>query len=522
MNLLQEEQIKKENTIAISLIPGPSEPSIDINSYLKPLVYELISFWEGVELTVRTFNGDLSSRVVKAALLCVACDLPAGRKVCGFLSHSATLGCSRCLKEFNGSIGQKDYSGFIRETWPKHTYTKHMEAVRKVSRSKNKTEKTLRERETGCRYSELFRLPYFDPITMCIIDPMHNVFLGSVKHLYKNIWPKQNIIDDKDLPLIQSHVNTIVVPPNIGRIPRKIVSAFPSLTADEWKNWACLYSIIALHDVLPKEHFECWRLLALACRYLCKWSLTSNDIEIIDMLLIKFCKCVEQLYGRLSVTSNMHLHGHLKDCLLDYGPPTSFWLFAFEKLNGILGSTPTNNRSIEMQFFSRFLEMTYIHTVDLPETFYAELSPLFQAIIVPNLVASNTRVPYVFLNAVESSEDWSLSSCSGLTLPKTSIREVFNEAMQSVVFNMYSVMYHINISVPATFLKYSSIKMCDITYGSTLGSIHSKIVMVKWLDAFFGPWKQYADSPDFLHSLYHPALIQCFCKQSVCAIKRRI
>ena len=33
-------------------------------------------------------------RVVRAALLTVACDLPAGRKVCGFLSHSANLGCS--------------------------------------------------------------------------------------------------------------------------------------------------------------------------------------------------------------------------------------------------------------------------------------------------------------------------------------------------------------------------------------------------------------------------------------------
>ena len=95
---------------------------------------------------------------------------------------------------------------------------------------------TIQERENGCRYSELLRLSYFDLITMCIIDPMHNVFLGSVKHLYKNNWPKQNIIDDKDLPLIQSHVNTIVVPPNIGRIPRKMVSAFSSLTADEWKN----------------------------------------------------------------------------------------------------------------------------------------------------------------------------------------------------------------------------------------------------------------------------------------------
>ena len=32
--------------------------------------------------------------VVGCVLLGVACDMPAGRKTCGFLSHSANLGCT--------------------------------------------------------------------------------------------------------------------------------------------------------------------------------------------------------------------------------------------------------------------------------------------------------------------------------------------------------------------------------------------------------------------------------------------
>ena len=48
--------------------------------------------------------------------MCVSCDLklPAGQKLCGFLGHSACLGCSRCFKEFDGGVGDKDYSGFDR------------------------------------------------------------------------------------------------------------------------------------------------------------------------------------------------------------------------------------------------------------------------------------------------------------------------------------------------------------------------------------------------------------------------
>ena len=53
--------------------------------------------------------------MVKIALTCVACDLPATRKVCGFMSHNATKERSRCFKTFE--FAQKpDYSGFDTST----------------------------------------------------------------------------------------------------------------------------------------------------------------------------------------------------------------------------------------------------------------------------------------------------------------------------------------------------------------------------------------------------------------------
>lgn len=64
---------------------------------------------------------------LRIALLCVACNVPAARKVAGFLSHNARLGCSRCLKEFAvKTFGEKpDYSGFDRDTWPKRSVCQH-------------------------------------------------------------------------------------------------------------------------------------------------------------------------------------------------------------------------------------------------------------------------------------------------------------------------------------------------------------------------------------------------------------
>ena len=69
-----------------------------------------MEFWSGKHLNI---YGSSTKRLVGHALLAVCCDLPAGRKVCGFLSYNARYGCSR-LKPFVGSVGNQDFSGFDR------------------------------------------------------------------------------------------------------------------------------------------------------------------------------------------------------------------------------------------------------------------------------------------------------------------------------------------------------------------------------------------------------------------------
>ncbi|PKB94663.1 hypothetical protein RhiirA5_303289 [Rhizophagus irregularis] len=42
--------------------------------------------------------------------------------------------------------------------------------------------------KTHVRWSELLRLPYFNPIRFLVIDPMHNLFLGLSHWIVKRIW----------------------------------------------------------------------------------------------------------------------------------------------------------------------------------------------------------------------------------------------------------------------------------------------------------------------------------------------
>lgn len=102
----------------------------------------------------------------------------------------------------------------------------------------------------------------------------------------------------------------------------------------------------------------------MASRLLSKQSPSQNDISIADKFLLHFCQRFETIYGREAVTPNMHMHGHLAECILDYGTMSSFWLLSFEQYNGVLRDQPTNNRSIEVQLMNRFIQdNSHIHLI---------------------------------------------------------------------------------------------------------------------------------------------------------------
>ena len=83
--------------------------------------------------------------------------------------------------------------------------------------------------------------------------------------------------------------------------------------------------------------------------------ITSDNVTQADEYLTLFCKKFERLYGKAACTPNQHLHMHLKDCFLDYGPSHGFWCFPFERYNGILGGYPTNNKNVEVQLLNKFI-----------------------------------------------------------------------------------------------------------------------------------------------------------------------
>ena len=359
LNLPRQSRYLQENVLLVGVIPGPKEPHLHMNSFLHPLVDELQQLWQGIPMELH--NG--MQVLVRAPLLCVACDIPAARKVCGFVGHRGLKGCSKCLYSFPTSrFGEK--GNFDHDSWEPRTNHLHREVASKYQQCNTRSEQQEIERNYGIRYSILLELPYFDASRMCVVDPMHNLLMGTAKHMVE-IWKSLGILSSKDLDDMQVKVDSYVCPPDMGGMPSKISSSFSGFTTEQWKNWTMFFSLFALKGVLPREHYNCWQLFVQACYLICRRIITREQIKEADKLLHEFCLAFLQVYGREHCNMNTH-HLHLAECLFDYGPVYSFWCFSFERMNCILGSYHTNNRNISVQLANRFLDSRVYSPINWP------------------------------------------------------------------------------------------------------------------------------------------------------------
>ena len=125
----------------------------------------------------------------------------------------------------------------------------------------------------------------------------------TAKHFLSDIWLEKGVYQ---FSTIQKWIDKFKVPLDIGRIPYKIASGFSSFTTDQLTNWIVYFSLISMCEILTDALMEHWRHFVLACRKLLQFELTVTDISLVDTLLLWWK--VESLYGKASITPNMHLH----------------------------------------------------------------------------------------------------------------------------------------------------------------------------------------------------------------------
>jgi hypothetical protein len=102
--------------------------------------------------------------------------MPAGRKINGFAGHgSKKHPCLFCC------ITKDELNNFDWRQWKPRDAAVLREAAFRWRDAPNDAERTRIYNEHGVRWSELWRLRYFDPIKMVIVDGMHAIFEGLIQ-----------------------------------------------------------------------------------------------------------------------------------------------------------------------------------------------------------------------------------------------------------------------------------------------------------------------------------------------------
>lgn len=350
------------------------------------------------------------------------------------MSHSANKGCYKCTKSFPTlSFGDKpDYSGFDHENWMPRSHADFYNWAMKHRHAKTAKERQEIEKLHGVRYTVLLSLPYYDAIRFCIIDPMHNL-LGSAKTFVKPWVHTLGTSSDHVLPLIQNEVDKFVTPSGFGRLPRKVESGFANFKAAQWKNWILIYSIVCFKSVLSPTQYLMWLVFVQACSLLCSRAITQDGIILADRLIHEYCCLFEEEFGKEQCYPNLHLHCHLKNCLFDFGPATAFWLFSFERMNGLLGSFHTSNHAVEIQLFRKFISTQHVSSTMWPDIELTSiLKPLLNDIEGTKDITSSGGL---YLHIVKPLEKASILAANDISKLLPPIKEKFFSVCELALIN---------------------------------------------------------------------------------------
>ena len=315
---------------------------------------------------------------------------------------------------------------------------------------------------------------------------MHNLFLGTAKHVFK-LWIEKNLLSKKDLKFLEDRINSYDVGTGIGRLPHRIASNYGGYMASQWKNWILIYSIFCLKDLLPETHLRCWQTFFLACQYLCTPVLSKTNIIKADMLFVKFGERFEKLYGKKAVTPNMHLRCHLKECVIYCRPVHAFWCFSFERFNGILGTMQVNGRSVEIQLMRKLKAGRFVWDLKFPNEFQEHFLPFFAQNgshdLSENLVVENATKLFNSAYCL-SLGDFQWSGLTLVSLPNSFKHFALDPDELRVLFDCYKTLYpreEIELS-SSVARKFSNVLLGTEKFGSKLDcrNLRSARIMASW------------------------------------------
>ncbi|KIK44122.1 hypothetical protein CY34DRAFT_54623, partial [Suillus luteus UH-Slu-Lm8-n1] len=406
-----------EETILVMVLPGPDEPSLEeMNYLLEPFVESMLRLEKGVEFTV---HGHDDPEVSHSHLYCNVSDLPSSRKVTGLQGHSSKFFMCPTCKTPSFSLSHP--SGFDPSNFKDRDDWRYIKYSFRSRNADSVTVDAIHENR-GVRWSALNYLPGWMPARSSVIEFMHAVFLGLVKHLNRIILIKSGLLNGtrrvKPMDRLEAFFSGLVWPVEANRLPPS-VSGSPK--ADQWRNqiavlFVALYDAWAVDGEIPdcdappsasntknftaqatmqrtlrsrllehllarnahpsdaeidrvnsakmdrnlRRHYAVILEFSAAVRILSSQSISPDDVH-------RGCAALShatQSWARMGchLTPYFHFVNHFEQQMYEFGPCYATWAFAFERHNGKLAKINHNQHKggeLEATLMRRWWSITF-------------------------------------------------------------------------------------------------------------------------------------------------------------------
>ncbi|KAG1718620.1 hypothetical protein EDB19DRAFT_1899167 [Suillus lakei] len=292
-DLPRDQQFLQVNVICAAIMPGPKEPNIvQINHCLEPSTHELMELKNGVKMDV---YGEEELADVFTDNEALACDMPASHKCNGTAGHSHNFHpCAFCdidIIKINTPEGYNNYH--------------------------------------GVRFSILNVISGWLPSRKSALDFMHCIFLEIISHLFMcMLFGGYMLSGMGGVNSLKRHfediINAVRWPSHVTQLPKNLGENQSLKKADEWCHTE---PPLPPNTIAPDfSHNHC--SLYKAILFLCTGACTGQSF------LAHYC--LECLQLRIPLTINHQASMHTADMIKKFGPVYAWWLFTFERFNGML------------------------------------------------------------------------------------------------------------------------------------------------------------------------------------------
>ena len=184
-------RIKPAFVYVNGIIPHPEPPEDQINHFLRPVVSTLDAAWrQGVWYSCTSQRP--RGRRIYSGLVTNVNDLPGSRKVSGHAHHSHNCFCALC------KLPRNDINNLAIETWQMKTRDELYDQAVAWRDAPSRAARKKLYKKNGVRWSELWRLSYWDPTKFVIIDGMHTIYLRIVQHHSRVVLGLDVVSDEQD------------------------------------------------------------------------------------------------------------------------------------------------------------------------------------------------------------------------------------------------------------------------------------------------------------------------------------